>query len=243
MSRSNARSWTAFGSIALRRGHSRPARSTTRAAAVERIVDEFDLACSRFRDDSELSALNAAAGAAVRVGPVLLEAVSAALRAARLTDGDVDPTVGRGADRARLRPRLRRRGRSATRRASAPRCSAAASFPAGGPCASTRERCDDPASPRGVNLDLGATAKALAADRAAAAARAAAGCGVLVVLRRRPRDRRAGAAGGVARARHRRPSRRRRRARASGSRSAPAGWRRRARPCGGGGPRPASRTT
>ena len=33
---------------------------------------------------------------------------------------------------------------------------------------------------RGVSLDLGATAKALAADRAAAAARHAAGCGVLV---------------------------------------------------------------
>ena len=33
-------------------------------------------------------------GAAVHVGPVLLEAVTVALRAARLTDGDVDPTVG-----------------------------------------------------------------------------------------------------------------------------------------------------
>jgi thiamine biosynthesis lipoprotein len=36
--------------------------------------------------------------------------------------------------------------------------------------------------PRGVTLDLGATAKALASDRAAAAAAAAAGCGVLVSL-------------------------------------------------------------
>jgi thiamine biosynthesis lipoprotein len=36
--------------------------------------------------------------------------------------------------------------------------------------------------PRGVKLDLGATAKAWAADRAAAAARAASGCGVLVSL-------------------------------------------------------------
>ena len=38
--------------------------------------------------------MNGAAGAAVRVGPVLLEAVTVALRAARLTGGDVDPTVG-----------------------------------------------------------------------------------------------------------------------------------------------------
>jgi thiamine biosynthesis lipoprotein len=36
--------------------------------------------------------------------------------------------------------------------------------------------------PEGVRLDLGATAKALAADRAAAAAADAAGCGVLVSL-------------------------------------------------------------
>src|ERR1700733_8658938 len=63
-------------------------------AVVERVVAEFDQACSRFRDDSELSLVNAAAGAAVRAGPVLLEAVTVALRAARLTGGDVDPTVG-----------------------------------------------------------------------------------------------------------------------------------------------------
>ena len=36
--------------------------------------------------------------------------------------------------------------------------------------------------PAGVALDLGATAKALAADRAAAAIQAATGCGVLVNL-------------------------------------------------------------
>ena len=36
--------------------------------------------------------------------------------------------------------------------------------------------------PAGVQLDLGATAKALAADMAAEAARTAAGCGVLVGL-------------------------------------------------------------
>ncbi len=71
-------------------------------AAVRRTAAEFDLACSRFRPDSELRALNAAAGNAVRVGEVLLEAVSAALRAAALTEGDVDPTVGARPARARL---------------------------------------------------------------------------------------------------------------------------------------------
>src|SRR5438552_715830 len=71
-----------------------PDRLEPAREAVQRIVSEFDSACSRFRDDSELSALNRAAGTAIRVSPLLLDAVQAALRAARLTDGDVDPTVG-----------------------------------------------------------------------------------------------------------------------------------------------------
>ncbi|MGH3281118.1 MAG: FAD:protein FMN transferase, partial [Trebonia sp.] len=59
----------------------------------------FDLACSRFRPDSELVAVgNAARGArgdvTVAVSPLLAEAVAVAIRAAQLTDGDVDPTVG-----------------------------------------------------------------------------------------------------------------------------------------------------
>src|SRR5438477_13206403 len=62
--------------------------------AVEETIAAFDQACSRFRDDSELSALNAAGGQPVEISPLLLEAVAAALRAAELTDGDVDPTVG-----------------------------------------------------------------------------------------------------------------------------------------------------
>ena len=63
-------------------------------AAVQEVVDSFDQACSRFREDSELTALNAQAGAPVSVSPLLLEAVETSLRAARLTDGDVDPTIG-----------------------------------------------------------------------------------------------------------------------------------------------------
>ena len=59
----------------------------------------LDLACSRFRADSELVAVgNVARGASapvtVNVSPLLAEAVAVSLRAAHLTDGDVDPTVG-----------------------------------------------------------------------------------------------------------------------------------------------------
>jgi thiamine biosynthesis lipoprotein len=52
-----------------------------------------DLACSRFRDDSELAAAEAA-GTWVAVSPLLADLVGTALRAARRTEGDVDPTVG-----------------------------------------------------------------------------------------------------------------------------------------------------
>ena len=147
-------------------------------AVVERVVAEFDQACSRFRDDSELSRVNAAAGAAVRVGPVLLEAVTVALRAARLTGGDVDPTIGQalislGYDRDFAALSLED-GAVASRGAR--------------PLASVpgwRTVIVDPELGTirvagGVSLDLGATAKALAADRAATEASAAAGCGVLV---------------------------------------------------------------
>ena len=75
--------------------------------AVEAELAAIDLACSRFRADSSLSRLNAGAGRPVRVGPLLFEAIAVALRAAALTDGIVDPTIGRGADPRRLRPRLR----------------------------------------------------------------------------------------------------------------------------------------
>src|SRR5947199_5112130 len=71
-----------------------PASLAQARATVEQVVARFDEACSRFREDSELTALNAAAGEPVQVSPLLLEAVEAALRAARVTDGDVDPTVG-----------------------------------------------------------------------------------------------------------------------------------------------------
>jgi thiamine biosynthesis lipoprotein len=163
----------AFGTDALV-AVSDPARSGVAVAAVTRVVDEFDRACSRFRTDSELSRLNWAAGLAVRVGPVLLDAVSAALRAARLTDGDVDPTVGEalialGYDR------------SFSELSGAPQVR---SMPLAAVPGWRTVQVDVSTStvrlPGGVTLDLGATAKALAADRAAAAALEAAGCGVLV---------------------------------------------------------------
>jgi thiamine biosynthesis lipoprotein len=152
-----------------------PARLQVAVDAVDAELAEIDLACSRFRPDSELEKVNAAAGTTTEVSPLLVEAVLVALRAAELTDGDVDPTVGEamhvlGYDRD------------------------FAAVPKNGEAVATIVRVPgwhlveaDPDRgtvrvPAGVRLDLGATAKALAADRAAARAAAVAGCGVLVSL-------------------------------------------------------------
>ena len=54
----------------------------------------IDAACSRFRSDSELSRACSANGRPVAVSSLFVEALEVALTAARLTDGDVDPTCG-----------------------------------------------------------------------------------------------------------------------------------------------------
>ncbi len=155
--------------------------------AVRGTVEAFDRACSRFREDSELTALNRAAGRTIAVGPILVEAIAAAVRAAELTDGDVDPTLGQalialGYDRdfeLGIDDRANVPGPgSATRPA---RSVAFAAVP-GWRTIRTDAGAGTVGLGAGVTLDLGATAKALASDHAAAAARAAAGCGVLVSL-------------------------------------------------------------
>jgi len=143
---------------------------------VEAAVAAVDAACSRFRNDSELAKLNAAGGAVVAASPVLLEALSVAVRAARLTDGLVDPTVGTamrvlGYDRDFARV-------PATGPAVRVRVGAVPGWQAitiDGAAGTVRV-------PGGVSVDLGATAKAWCADRASAAAALASRSGVLVSL-------------------------------------------------------------
>lgn len=150
------------------------------AAARSLLADElatFDAACSRFRDDSELAAVNGAGGRPCQVGPLLAAALGVALRAARLTGGDVDPTVGAalsawGYDRDFAAVAA---GDGAAGRGQPPQAPdwSQISFDADRGIVQL---------PPGVTLDLGATAKALAADRIAERAARAYGCGVLVSL-------------------------------------------------------------
>jgi thiamine biosynthesis lipoprotein len=140
-----------------------------------------DAACSRFRADSEIVALDRVPQwrgrtGPVKVSPLLAEALGVALRAARVTDGDVDPTVGGAMDAVgydRDFALVQRDGPAVTltvRRVPGWR----------------EVRLDEQARllslPAGVRLDLGATAKAWAADRSAERIAAELGCGVLVNL-------------------------------------------------------------
>ncbi|MEU9245441.1 FAD:protein FMN transferase [Streptomyces shenzhenensis] len=148
--------------------------------AARRVLDAelaaVDAACSRFRPDSELSRANAAAGAAVHVSALFAEALDVALYAAETTDGVVDPTVGTA---------VRALGYDVTFAALRPQD--LGPLRVAGPSAGWRAVEWDRAArrlriPRGVALDLGATAKALAADRAADRAAEVTGHGVLVNL-------------------------------------------------------------
>lgn len=148
-------------------------------ASVRTTVDAFDRACSRFREDSELSALNRAAGRTVAAGPLLVEAVAAAVRAAELTDGDVDPALG-GALVALGYDRDFALGLDGRGSAAAPAVTFA-TVP-GWRTIRVDVRAGTIGLGFGVTLDLGATAKALASDHAAAAAAETVGCGALVSL-------------------------------------------------------------
>ncbi|MBO0804902.1 MAG: FAD:protein FMN transferase, partial [Nocardiopsaceae bacterium] len=164
-------------------------------------LDELDLACSRFRSDSEVSRLGRAPGGqsglvTATVSPLLAGAVAVALRAASLTDGDVDPTVGGalsalGYDRDFAQVPATGPALASDVATGPPGTGTAAARPAPEPgkqmIPGWRSVTVDPDSlrvtmPAGAQLDLGATVKGWAADRSAARIAGKLGCGVLVSL-------------------------------------------------------------
>jgi thiamine biosynthesis lipoprotein len=132
-----------------------------------------DRACSRFRPDSELSRAARAGGAPVRVSALLAELVAAALEAAARTDGDLDPTIGAA---------LARLGYDRDIADVPPDRPARVVVLAAPGYGKVRLRGRDLSVPAGVELDLGATAKAFTADRCAASVHHCCGVGVLVSL-------------------------------------------------------------
>lgn len=139
-------------------------------------VAALDLACSRFRPDSEIAAVDRARGRPVVISPLLADAIAVAIDAAAATAGDLDPTLGGvvsalGYDRdfAALPYDDPAQAVTVRRRANW-----------------TTVRLDRQAGivqvPADLQLDLGATAKAWAADRTAARIHDVIGGSVLVSL-------------------------------------------------------------
>ena len=221
--------WEALGSTVVLRV-TEPLWLPRASAILARELDAIDRACSRFRPDSDLTRVNThAGGRPVPVAPLLVEALRVALRAAELTDGDVDPTVGAALVLAETGMRaegeclpasvetgmLADSGTRAQRVSPEsvegeclPASAATGMLADSGMLAKTGTAWGDTPSPptltarrlsghrtvrldttfstvripSGIMLDLGASAKAWAADRGARAVWEAARCGVLVSL-------------------------------------------------------------
>jgi thiamine biosynthesis lipoprotein len=179
------KSWTALGTsvhVVATNGDGLESATT----AVTEVLQDVDTAYSRFREDSELSRLNASQGRVVRVSPLLATAIDAAQRAARLTDGAVDPTIGTAIrvagyddDFSRIAgphpdpPPQAGEGELSVR--------LRAWRVPGWKAIGFDRRSRVVLLPDGVELDLGSTGKALAADLAARAALKAAGAGGVLV--------------------------------------------------------------
>lgn len=140
---------------------------------VDSELDAVDAAASRFRPDSEITRLAASAGRPIEVSETLANLLDAALTAAGQTDGDVDPTVGAAMVALGYDADIATLGHAGPLAASVIT-----------PAIWSMVTLDDRvvSVPPGILLDLGATAKAVAADQCALHAYDASGSGVLVNL-------------------------------------------------------------
>lgn len=170
-----ATDWTVLG-FRVRLLVTDPARLAAARGLLESDLDGLDLACSRFRPDSELVALDGADGRWTPLSPLLAEAVAVALEAARRTGGDLDPTIG---DAVAALGYDRDFGQVPS---SGPAITITARPAPGWRHVELDRATRSLRMPPGTRLDLGATAKAWAADRAASRIAARMHCGVLVSL-------------------------------------------------------------
>jgi thiamine biosynthesis lipoprotein len=152
-----------------------PAAFPEAMAMVRAQLEEIDEVCSRFRPDSELSRLNRRSGAGgIAISPVLEEAIAAAINTAEMTGGLVDLTVGKFVEEA---------GYTVTFR----------DLPLDGPPLEVRvhgyagwraleldRTVHTMQLPAGTAIDLGASGKAWAADRAAESVAAKLRVGIVV---------------------------------------------------------------
>jgi thiamine biosynthesis lipoprotein len=140
-----------------------------------RADEAIDRACSRFRSDSELAHLHANAGRTVQVSSLLFEALDVAYSVAERTHGAVDPTVGNAIEALGY-------DRDFDEIESRPLSTADLGPVPGFRHLHLDHKLRAVRIPRGSRLDLGSSAKALLADRAAAHAAEELGTGSLVSI-------------------------------------------------------------
>lgn len=167
--------WSLWGTYAFL-AVDRPELLLEARREADRILDAIAQACSRFRDDSDLVAVNRTPGRWVRVDPLLVAAVRVAVAAAEESAGLVDPCLGRslvslGYDRDLAAVHPVAAGRVAT-----------TTIPRSGAWREVRWQDDAVRIPEDVSLDLGATAKAWAADLVARSVAERLGCTCVVSL-------------------------------------------------------------
>jgi thiamine biosynthesis lipoprotein len=144
--------------------------------AVCEYLDTVDRACSRFRSDSEISRLAACDGRTIEISALVADYLRAALTVAKDTGGDVDPTVGA----ALVRLGYDRDYALIAQTDTAIPAPVVLTSRADWSTIALTERTVT--VPPGVLLDLGATAKAVAADRCARLVAERFGSGVLISL-------------------------------------------------------------
>lgn len=154
-------SFTAMGTTVEVLGHGGPPGADRVARAT---VERLESCWSRFRPDSDLSALNRDPAATVEVGEDLADALERAGRAYAATDGRFDPTVIDALEAAGYDRPYRELGER-------PAVPVTAGGPVPGFGGLRVDRCDGRAvvsRAPGVRVDLGGIGKGLAADRVVA---------------------------------------------------------------------------
>jgi len=153
-----------------------PSRADGAESILRDEIAAIDLACSRFRSDSELQMVHESAGHSVQVSNLLFDALEVACDVAERTGGAVDPTVGNAITRLGY-------DRDFSLIDERPAVPPSALGPVVGyQHVQLNRRHRTVRIPRGVRLDLGASAKALVADRSAALIANVIGSGVLVCI-------------------------------------------------------------
>lgn len=152
-----------------------PSRAIEAEGILRTETEAIDRACSRFRPDSELAHLHANAGRTVAVSSLLFESLDVAYSVAERTHGAVDPTVGNAMETLGY-------DRDFEQIESRPLQIADPGPVPGFWHLHLDRRQRAVRIPIGVHLDLGSSAKALLADRAAAQVASALDSGALVSI-------------------------------------------------------------